>query len=117
MSLQVELEHYRNVLIVRLHGELDHHTADVVRIKMEDAILRGSALHVILSLKDLQFMDSSGLGVVLGRYKQLKAKGGKMVVCDVNQSVYRLFELSGLFKILPIHENERIALTSLEVVS
>ena len=38
MSLQVELEHYRNVLIVRLRGELDHHTADVVRIKMEDAI-------------------------------------------------------------------------------
>lgn len=117
MSLQVELEHYRNVLIVRLHGELDHHTADIVRFKMEDAILHGSSDHVILSLKQLQFMDSSGLGVILGRYKQLKAKGGQMVVCDVNQGVYRLFELSGLFKILPIHENERIALTSLEVVS
>jgi stage II sporulation protein AA (anti-sigma F factor antagonist) len=117
MSLQVELEHYRNVLIVRLRGELDHHTADVVRFKMEEAILRGNCDHVILSLKDLLFMDSSGLGVILGRYKQLKAKGGKMVVCDVNQSVYRLFELSGLFKILPIHENERLALTSLEVVS
>ena len=38
MSLQVELEHYRNVLIVRLRGELDHHTADVVRFKMEEAI-------------------------------------------------------------------------------
>ncbi|CAH1210418.1 Anti-sigma F factor antagonist [Paenibacillus plantiphilus] len=117
MSLQVELEHYRNVLIVRLHGELDHHTADIVRFKMEDAILHGSSDHVILSLKQLQFMDSSGLGVILGRYKQLKAKGGQMVVCDVNQGVYRLFELSGLFKILPIHENERLALTSLEVVS
>lgn len=117
MSLQVELEHYRNVLIVRLRGELDHHTADAVKFKMEEAILRGNSVHVILSLKDLLFMDSSGLGVILGRYKQLKAKGGKMVVCDVNKSVYRLFELSGLFKILPIHENERLALTSLEVVS
>ena len=40
-------------------------------------------------------MDSSGLGVILGRYKQITDKGGKMVVCDVSQSVYRLFELSG----------------------
>ncbi|MFB9325294.1 MULTISPECIES: anti-sigma F factor antagonist [Paenibacillus] len=117
MSLQVELEHYRDVLIVRLKGELDHHTADIVRFKMEEAILRGNSAHVILSLKDLLFMDSSGLGVILGRYKQLKARDGKMVVCDVNPGVYRLFELSGLFKILPIHENERSALTSLEVVS
>ncbi|MFC4103790.1 anti-sigma F factor antagonist [Paenibacillus xanthanilyticus] len=117
MSLQVELEHYRDVLIVRLKGELDHHTADIVRFKMEEAILRGNSAHVILSLKDLLFMDSSGLGVILGRYKQLKAREGKMVVCDVNPGVYRLFELSGLFKILPIHENERSALTSLEVVS
>ncbi|CAM4227182.1 anti-sigma F factor antagonist [Paenibacillus tarimensis] len=117
MRLQVELEHYRNVLIVRLKGELDHHTADSVRQQMEEAILRGSSDHVILSLKDLVFMDSSGLGVILGRYKLLKSRGGKMVVCDVNPAVHRLFELSGLFKILTIHDNERSALTSLEVVS
>lgn len=92
MNLQAELEHYRNVLIVRLRGELDHHTADVVKVKMEDAILRGSSDHIILSLKDLQFMDSSGLGVILGRYKQVKARGGKMVVCAVSPSVHRLLK-------------------------
>ncbi|MNG13226.1 Anti-sigma F factor antagonist [compost metagenome] len=117
MSLQVELEHQRNVLIVRLRGELDHHTADVVRFRMEDAIMKGTVDHVVLSMRDLNFMDSSGLGVILGRYKQLKAKGGKMAVCDVNKNVYRLLELSGLFKILAVHDNERSALTSLEVVS
>lgn len=117
MSLQAELEHYRNVLIVRLRGELDHHTADVVRFKMEEAISRGVSDHIILSLKELQFMDSSGLGVILGRYKQVKSRGGKMVVCDVNPSVHRLFEMSGLFKILEIHDNERMAISSLEVVS
>lgn len=117
MSLQAELEHYRNMLIVRLHGELDHHTADAVRFKMEEALLRGNADHIILSLKQLQFMDSSGIGVILGRYKQVKSKGGKMVVCDVNPNVHRLFELSGLFKILAVYENERNAISSLEVVS
>jgi stage II sporulation protein AA (anti-sigma F factor antagonist) len=117
LSLHIELEHYRKALIVRLKGELDHHTADTVKQRMEEAIERGDSSHIILSLKDLSFMDSSGLGVILGRYKQITAKGGKMVVCDVNPSVYRLFEMSGLFKILSIQDNERQALTSLEVVS
>lgn len=117
MSLHIELEQYRRTLIVRLKGELDHHTADTVKTRMEDAILRGDARHVVLSLKELTFMDSSGLGVILGRYKQITGKGGKMVVCDVNPAVYRLFEMSGLFKILSFQENERLAISSLEVVS
>lgn len=117
MSLQIELEHYRKTLIVRLHGELDHHTADTVKTKMEEAILRGNSSHIILSLRDLTFMDSSGLGVILGRYKLIAARGGKMVVCDVNPSVYRLLEMSGLFKILSIQDDERKAIQSLEVVS
>lgn len=117
MSLQLELEHHRRTLIVRLKGELDHHTAETVKMKMEEAILRGDVHHVVLSMKDLSFMDSSGLGVILGRYKLITGRGGKMVVCDVNPAVYRLFEMSGLFKILTIRENERSALSSLEVVS
>lgn len=117
MNLQIEMEHYRNALIVRLNGELDHHTADTVKKRMEEAILRGNSDHIILSLKHLSFMDSSGLGVILGRYKQITGRGGKMVVCDVNASVYRLFEMTGLFKILPVRDNERQAIQSLEVVS
>ncbi|AFH62011.1 anti-sigma F factor antagonist [Paenibacillus caseinilyticus] len=115
MSLQIELEHHRKTLIVRLNGELDHHTADAVKTKMEEAILRGNVSHIILSLKDLSFMDSSGLGVILGRYKLITAKGGRMVVCDVNPAVYRLFEMSGLFKIVSVEDNESRALQSLEV--
>ncbi|MGN7455860.1 anti-sigma F factor antagonist [Paenibacillus pasadenensis] len=115
MSLHVDLEHQRHILIVRLKGELDHHTADSVRIRIEEAILRGGSTDVILSLKELAFMDSSGLGVILGRYKLLKSRGGRMVVCDASPGVYRLFELSGLFKIMPIHDTESDALSSLEV--
>jgi stage II sporulation protein AA (anti-sigma F factor antagonist) len=115
LSLQIEFEQGRRALIVRLKGELDHHTADAVKARMEEAISKEDTRHVILSLKDLTFMDSSGLGVILGRYKQITSKGGKMVVCDVTSSVYRLFELSGLFKIVAIQENERSAVSSLEV--
>jgi stage II sporulation protein AA (anti-sigma F factor antagonist) len=117
MSLQIELEPNRKTLIVRLKGELDHHTAEAVKQRMESAIEQNQLKHIILSLKDLNFMDSSGLGVILGRYKQITAKGGKMVVCDINPAVYRLFEMSGLFKIVSIQDTERQAISSLEVVS
>lgn len=117
MNLHVEMEHHRHVLIVRLAGELDHHTADLVRMQLDEAIQRRQTEHLVLSLKDLEFMDSSGLGVLLGRYKIIKQKGGKMAVCDVSPPVYRLLEMSGLFKIMPIYDNEGTALSGLEVVS
>lgn len=117
MGLQVDMETTRGTLIVRLKGELDHHTAELLKAKMERQIESGTITHILLSMKDLSFMDSSGLGVILGRYKQITERGGKMVVCDVNASVYRLFEMSGLFKIVSIQENESVALSSLGVVS
>ena len=117
MSLQIETEVNRGTLVVRLKGELDHHSADAVKARIEQAIERGDAHHIVLSMKDLTFMDSSGLGVIIGRYKQITARGGKMVVCDVSPSIYRLFEMSGLFKILSILESEQHALSSLGGVS
>lgn len=115
MSFQIELEQHRKALIVRLKGELDHHTAEVLKARMEDAIERGDARNVVLSLKELSFMDSSGLGVILGRYRQISARGGKMVVCDVAPQLVRLFEMSGLFKIVRMEKNEQAALAGLEV--
>lgn len=109
------MERHRETLIVRLSGELDHHTADDIRLRLDEEIGRGNCRNLVLSLKSLLFMDSSGIGVILGRYKLIKQKGGKMVICDVNPPVYRLFEMSGLFKIMPIFENEELALTDLEV--
>lgn len=115
MSLRIDMESIGDVLIVRLDGELDHHTADQLRGQMEKEINKGNALHVLLSLKNLHFMDSSGLGVILGRYKQITARGGDMIVCSINPVIYRLFELSGLFKIMKIKESEEEALHILGV--
>ncbi|KAA9007431.1 anti-sigma F factor antagonist [Paenibacillus spiritus] len=115
MNSHVKLEHRRSVLVVRLYGELDHHAADAVRMDLDEAILRGQVEHVVLDLKELQFMDSSGLGVLLGRYKLVRGKGGKMVVSGVNPAVHRLMDMSGLLKIMPVYEDEDAALSDLEV--
>jgi stage II sporulation protein AA (anti-sigma F factor antagonist) len=115
VSLRVDMETVHGVLIVRLEGELDHHTADMLRTNIEKKLAEEPVQHILLSLAHLHFMDSSGLGVILGRYKKISARGGDMVICSINPVIYRLFELSGLFKILKIKESEQEALLVLGV--
>lgn len=106
-----------NVLIVRLHGELDHHEAEALREEWQETMYKNDVKHVILNLKFVTFMDSSGLGVVLGRYKEVLQLGGEMVVCSVSPQVKRIFDLSGLFKIVRLEGNEESALITLGVAS
>lgn len=115
MSLAIELEVKHNVLCIRLTGELDHHTAEELRQKVTDKIESNEINHIVLNLENLSFMDSSGLGVILGRYKHIKALGGEMVVCSISPSVKRLFDMSGLFKIIRLEQDETFALQTLGV--
>ncbi|WP_064090967.1 anti-sigma F factor antagonist [Rossellomorea aquimaris] len=115
MSLAINLEVKKDVLCIRLSGELDHHTADDLREKASTLIERENIKHIIMNLEELSFMDSSGLGVILGRYKQIKQKHGEMVVCAISPSVNRLFEMSGLFKIIRLEPSEENALQRLGV--
>lgn len=115
MSLRIEMETKHEVLVVRLQGELDHHTAEDLRTKVDEVLRSSQVRHVILSLADLTFMDSSGIGVILGRYKQIQGRSGEMVVCSINPTIYRIFEMSGLFKVIKFRENETEALHVLGV--
>ena len=115
MSLAIDLEVKQNVLCIRLSGELDHHTAEELRQKVTNVLENQPINHIVLNLANLSFMDSSGLGVILGRYKQIKNAGGEMVVCSISPAVKRLFEMSGLFKIIRLEPNENNALETLGV--
>lgn len=115
MSLNINLEKKEAILLVRLQGELDHHTSKMLREQVDELLQVGDIKHIILNLENLSFMDSSGLGVILGRYKQVKNNGGEMVVCSISTPVKRLFEMSGLFKIIRLVESEQYALETLGV--
>jgi stage II sporulation protein AA (anti-sigma F factor antagonist) len=106
-----------DVLVVRLSGELDHHEAEVLRNKWKEMMETKAIKHVLLNLEAVTFMDSSGLGVILGRYKEVLQLGGEMVVCSISPPIKRLFEMSGMFKIIRLEENEAFALESLGVAS
>lgn len=77
MSLLINMERKDRVLLVRLEGELDHHSAAKLRTDIEEQIETGKVTHLVLNLEFLSFMDSSGLGVILGRFKQIRANGEK----------------------------------------
>ncbi|GAX91859.1 anti-sigma F factor antagonist [Effusibacillus lacus] len=113
MSLQVGTEKIGTTLVVRLAGELDHHTAELVRDRVEQELDKGVCRNLIFTLEQLVFMDSSGLGVILGRYKRISQLGGRMSLCAVNDSMRKLFELSGILKILPVYDTETRALTEM----
>lgn len=115
MSLTIDMEVKQEVLCIRLGGELDHHTAEMLREKVTKAIEQYHIQHIVLNLGSLTFMDSSGLGVILGRYKQIKTLQGEMVVVSMTPAVKRLFEMSGLFKIIRLESSEQFALERLGV--
>ena len=116
MSLNIDLEPIDKVLCVRLEGELDHHTSDSVRKQVSFAIGKYGVQYLVLNLEKLSFMDSSGLGVILGRYKEIKQAGGEMVICAISPPIERLFTISGLMKIIRIEPSEDFALKRLGVM-
>lgn len=92
-------------LVVSLIGELDHHSAEEVRVKIDDRIDRDNIKKVILNFNGVTFMDSSGIGVVIGRYKKMQNRSGKLCVAEINKTVNKVFEISGMYKIIDVYRN------------
>lgn len=87
-------------VMVRLAGELDHCCAQSVRRELDALIADASIRALILDFTTLQFMDSSGIGVILGRYRQLRDRGGQMAVIHMNPQVARIFHMSGMDRVI-----------------
>lgn len=110
--LFVKFEKVQNVLVVYLTGELDHHSAEEVRVKIDDEIDRNRIDKVVLDFSEVSFMDSSGIGVVVGRLRKLSSRDGNMCIAELNNRIYKVFELSGLFKVIKSYNSLREALNN-----
>ena len=87
-------------IIVRLSGELDHHSAADVRGALDSVLRDVTVREMQLDMTDVTFMDSAGLGVVLGRYRTLAARGGRLIVSGVRTPIDRIFRMSGLYALV-----------------
>jgi len=111
--MQVQLIRRKKSLIVRLKGELDHHTSIVFRQAVEKELEKEIIQNLIINMENLTFMDSSGIGVILGRYRQVKARGGKVIICGLGKHNQKILEMGGLLKLIPVSSDEQKALETL----
>lgn len=93
-------EQIGNTLVVKLNGEIDQHCTSEIRDEIDREVDIKNVSTLIFDLGEVTFMDSSGLGMIMGRYKKLKAMGGKLMLVRPRPQVDRVLELSGIKKLL-----------------
>ena len=111
----MEIRFYKRdrTLMVMLNGGVDHHTAEQVRLKTEREYMIAGCKHILFDFSGVNFMDSSGIGMVIGRYKLARSNGGKTVVSGLSRATDRIFEMSGLKKIIHCYVDAKEALDCL----
>ncbi len=92
-------------LLIEITEEIDHHVADKLRRKIDNDITRYMPRKVIFDFNKVSFMDSAGIGMVIGRYKMMNMIGGVTQMKNVKTSIRKIFEMSGVSKIIPIIDN------------
>lgn len=92
------------LLVFEITEELDHHVCEIIRRRADYEIQRFMPKRVIFDFNRVVFMDSAGVGLVIGRYKTVNSFGGSIEMINVNDKLKRVFEMSGILKIIPIIE-------------
>ena len=99
--MQVKSRIYDGTLYIVLTGELDEHTANFVRNEIDRLVGLKRVRQAIIDLSELEFMDSTGIGVMIGRYKKFKEVGVPVFVSNPSSHAERIFKMAGLYDIMP----------------
>lgn len=93
-------EKNRNTLIVHLSGELDQREAAGIRRELDALLDDGQIRRLIFDLSRLRFMDSSGIGLIIGRYKRLRRRNGSVAVTGLDERMNLIFDMAGLYQLV-----------------
>ncbi len=102
MSVRITLT--EESLTAYLSGEIDHHSARPIREEIDAAAVRSQPQEMFLDFKDVTFMDSSGIGLVMGRYSLMQELSGKLFVVNMSSHISKVMKLAGLDR-LSVMEN------------
>lgn len=108
--MDIEIMCEQNCLIVGLSGELDQHMADRIRNRLNHSLLKEGITNIIFDFTEIDFMDSSGIGMIIGRYKQVRKLGGQIYLIGCSPSLLRLVRISGIEKIVCLKNTKQEAL-------
>ena len=103
----VEFNKEDKKLIFKLTEDIDQHTVEKVRRKMDNEIKGYIPRKVVFDFSNISFMDSAGIGMVLGRYKLAKMLNGNLEIINVNKSMKKIFDMSGVSRIINIVEEDK----------
>ena len=103
MKYQVQ----ENCLTIFLPKEVDHHNAEEIRKNADLMIERNHIKYVIFDFGKTEFMDSSGIGAIMGRYRIIQLVGGEVWAVHTNERIKKILTLSGMTKIMQIYEEEQ----------
>ena len=104
--MHLKIKKIREGVLVEVGGELDMQVSDKLRLEIINALEKTSAKNLYFDFTKVSFIDSSGLGVILGRYRELAPRGGRIHISGVNHQVYQVLKLSGLTKIIDVEKSE-----------
>lgn len=93
-----------NYLMVKMPEEIDHHQSAAISERADMFILHKKINNVVFDFENTVFMDSSGIGIIMGRYKKVSCFGGRVFAVHVNGAIRRIIYLSGLHKVMDILE-------------
>ncbi len=93
-----------NYLMVRMPEEIDHHKSVYISKIADDYIMQSGVGNVVFDFEDTKFMDSSGIGIIIGRYKKISYFGGKVFVINTDTRIKKSLMICGLHKIIEIME-------------
>jgi stage II sporulation protein AA (anti-sigma F factor antagonist) len=102
---------YQNdgALLCILYGEIDHHTARTIRTEIDTALMRARPARLKLDLSRVSFMDSAGLGLILGRFRSASSIGADCVLLDPAPGVTRILDLAGIERLIRIERSASAA--------
>ena len=106
--MSCEIKSVGELLTVMLDGEIDHHTAKDMREKIDEAIEFYMPTLLIMDFGRVSFMDSSGIGLVMGRYKTLQKKGAKLNLTNLPPNIYKVMKLAGIERLAKIEKENAV---------
>lgn len=110
--MEIKVNVKGQTLIAGLFGELDHHTAKEVKDLIENVIKNTGAKNLVFDFSHLSFMDSSGIGVIIGRYKLIHSLGGNVRIVAPSNNIMKLLTMSGINKLIEICDDTDSAINS-----
>ncbi|MBE5734957.1 MAG: STAS domain-containing protein [Clostridiales bacterium] len=99
--MQISSSAIDNTLYIKMYGELDEYTAGYTRDKLDELFTVNKYCKIVIDMSNLTFMDSTGIGVLIGRYKRVKEYNKQIYIQNPNNQIEKIFKMSGIYEIMP----------------